>query len=253
MRLAKILFLVAAILSMSSMAYADSFAAADDGSITVKVTSETDEDLASEFLSAASAYRQDIAQEWLGRELKVGEGRILFLIEEVDDPKQEFAQANIYRQGDRITVTIKTVEFDNPLMPGTLQHEIAHCVLDFIHHNDLPRWVHEGIAMRYNHNLYHKHNKQIVAELLREDQSQVHKLHRVLTTPHIDRLDFEGYAVSTSLVDYLLSLGSKQYLLTFASQVNDLGLERALYTYYRVQNIAHLEYYWRKYAEEKQQ
>jgi hypothetical protein len=182
------------------------------------------------------ALRKEIALEWLGEELppELGHASVRVIFDE--------------SRNDGVTITVPgsppgrflvSVYAPEPMALGpTLEHEMVHVVLGTRFGDALPAWANEGVASLRDDTL----RKTRRAELLRKQRGL--QLRSLLSADTIPRDDQLAYAISESLTNFLLTLGTKRQVLDFAVDGKQLGWDRALRKHYRIPSVEALQSQW---------
>lgn len=190
----------------------------------------------------AEEYRREVAEEWLGEELPDGINRVVIRASVSDDN----SGISLLRNRGIDTITVKAPK---RTFKYVLKHEVAHTVLD-AYCNELPNFVHEGIASRYDGYSRKRHVKQ------RLKQIALQKEHEDLSDLVNDKKEVShprDYAISVSLVNFLLSINNdKKTLLEFGKHAKISGGEKALKRYYEI-NMSQLNTLWNKWIRKERQ
>jgi len=225
-------------------AHAGGFASNADFIVNVAAQGEqnADGELAKEIARRASEYRSRISKEWLDEELPPSVGRTCLSVLLTDDedlgqtwPKNEIT-------GEYNNVHLSTSR--EGALGGTLAHEVAHTVLAtrFPHPQDLPVWVVEGVASRYDDEKRVAIRRRIISWYARTGNWP--SLEDVLNAESIPPYDQAEYAVASSLTEFLLTKGDKQKFLEFAQRGRSDGWDSALTSTYGIRNVQQLQIQW---------
>jgi hypothetical protein len=188
--------------------------------------------------TAANRHRSQIARDWLSRPIPDGIGRATINVRiddskdegftwPIDDPRRSFHKVWLTTSQERALGT-------------TLKHEIAHTVLA-TRYPDLPEWAEEGVASTYDD----ADRQQLCRQKLAwyHETGQWPSLEQLLSREVITATDTASYAVSASLVRYLLTRGDRAILLTFAATAKG-DWDAALRRHYGVQSVGDLQREW---------
>lgn len=107
-------------------------------------------DIASEVLKKVKQYRQEIADEWLGGKVPLTPSIIHVIDTEIgDDGVTSLIPGHVIgsSSGGKREHHLIWIRSTDPLGP-TLKHEVTHITLASV--GKLPKWLHEGIASRYD-------------------------------------------------------------------------------------------------------
>ena len=96
---------------------------------------------------------------------------------------------------------------------STLRHEIRHVVLNTRFPDRLPPWIEEGLASRSDDSARQRTCRETAASFSQSGWPDIHSLMELKSIHSTDRAT---YGASTSLVNYLLTLGDMPKLLQFA-------------------------------------
>jgi hypothetical protein len=104
-------------------------------------------------------------------------------------------------------------------------------------------WIDEGIACLYND----RDSKNIANDVIDwyRETGNWPSVISVMEDDRIARWDQASYAVSTSVVEFLLTRGDKAQLLAFAIDGQKQGWDAALRTHYKIAAVSELERSWR--------
>jgi hypothetical protein len=234
-------------LFLPSVAHAVGFAHSDNFAVFSpdQGSRAEEQQFAKRVLENAEAYRQEIAQEWLGEQLANGEGESVIYVKfspeidrgrtwAVDCPGREFHNVYLHTTAENAT-------------GSTLRHEITHTVLAtaFPHPQRLPIWVEEGIASRYDDEGRKDAREQQRMAWVRA--GRLPKLQMLLELSNLGAFDDEAYTTSTSLVAYLLTRGDAPAVLRFARDGQAFGWDAALASHYGIGSVAELQAGWEQW------
>src|SRR6185295_18569994 len=79
------------------------------------------------------------------------------------------------------------------------------------------------------------------------------QLARLLASKSIPARDQDTYAAATSLVEFLLTKGSKQKVVEFAMAGKAHGWDAALRQHYRIESVSELEHAWQAWTRQTAQ
>lgn len=204
--------------------------------------SELGNAFAMRLVERAEEYRQEIAEEWLGKPLPDGTGKTTINISfsNKQDSGLTWAKDSPARKYHMLYLTTSP----DRALGSTLKHEMAHVVLAtrFPHPHRLPAWLEEGIASRYDDPERQADRRDTLARMARD--SRWPRLELVLGASNIVSDDNEAYTVATSLTELLLSRGDKKTLLEFGEQAASGDVEAALQKHFGIQGLGELQAVW---------
>jgi len=207
------------------------------------VSAPTDE-LAQAVLNRAEQLRRDIAREWLGRELPPSVGHtVVDVFVSVD---QERALTSPSRDLRRPTFMMWLTTSPEGAVGPLLAHEVTHVVLLSRYPGRVPPWVDEGIACRYDDDESKAIRRDLIAWY--RDTGNWPSLADTLRSEEISRWDHGSFAVSESLVEFLLARGKKEQLLACTADAHERGWDAALRSHYSLDGIPALEKAWQAWV-----
>jgi len=200
-------------------------------------------------METAESSRSNIAKEWLGQEIVKGQEKTTISLSNslvgnragtIDNKNKEF----------KIFLDLNPNNINNDLGP-LLKHEITHAIFDTKFSSadgkELARWVHEGIASRYDPQSYIETRNNILKGWA-QGTTEWPRYQDTIISKNIKSGSTNEYSISTSTVDYLLTRNSnKQNLINAADYARDNGWDSALQKYYNIPNTGQLEREWRLY------
>ena len=209
-------------------------------------SAEVSHQFANRVLAKAEEYRKQIAKEWVGQKLPPSVGRTVINVKLSDAEDKGLTWA--IDDPRRTLHTIYLTTSRERAIGSTLKHEITHVVLatQFPHPNRLPAWLEEGIASRYDDDARIATRQSILNWYARTRNWP--KLQRVLTADRIIDDDKTAYAVSSSLVNYLLTRADKAELLRFGHAGARHGWKQALAKHYQIEGVEQLQQSWQKWV-----
>lgn len=244
----KMVLAVAGLCLIAVRADAGGFASNDDFIVHVAADGEqvADRTLAQGIARRATEYRKRIAEEWLGQELPPSVGRTCLSVMLTDDQDQGLTWPKNEVTGEYNNVHLSTTR--DGALGGTLGHEIAHVVLAtrYPFPGDLPPWVVEGIASRYDAEPRRATRRQIIAWYARTGNWP--KLGDVLRAEVIPPNDKAAYAVAASLTEFLVERAGKRKFLEFAKDGRSNGWDAALSSHYGIHDQDELQTLWQNSA-----
>lgn len=207
------------------------------------VSAPTDE-LAQAVLNQADHLRREIAREWLGRELPPSVGHTV--IDVFVSTTQERALTSPSRDLRRPTFMMWLTTSPEGAVGPLLAHEVTHVVLMSRYPGRVPPWVDEGIACRYDDDESKAIRRDLIAWY--RDTGNWPSLADTLRSEKISRWDHGSFAVSESLVEFLLTRGKKEQLLAFTVDAHERGWDAALRSHYSLDGIPALEKAWQAWV-----
>lgn len=141
---------------------------------------------------------------------------------------------------------ILTYQQAKQLFRSVLPHELAHVMWKrAVGYRDIPRWLSEGVAVRFEASYYQKFYRWKVATNLRNQGAP--SLRTLLKRSNYPRSENQKqlmYARAFSLVDLLLERRGWQTLLQLARNWRSTEPEELLQKYYRLDSLGELEQQW---------
>lgn len=200
-------------LLLTTPTYAAGHAFNENFSVLVEAnpSQEAAQQIAEQVLERADRLRKQIALEWLGAELPRSEGRAAITIHYQPGRESALTWAKDHTNRTLHDVYLRT-------KPGRVQqaidemlpHEIAHVVLA-TRYPEIPAWINEGIASQYDD----EGRKAIRRKLVRrwEETNSWPNVSRILEAQTLHANDHTGYAIASSLVEFLAMKHGKIQLL----------------------------------------
>ena len=193
---------------------------------------------------AAERYRQELAVEWLGRELppwhrpcpvrvKVGS------MGAGGWTKFSFDRGEVFNWNMRIQGSLERI------IDSVLPHEICHTIFACHFRRPLPRWADEGAATLYEHESERSRQTAMLQRVMREGRRiPLRILFAMKEYPREMRRVLTLYAQGYSLAEFLVQQGGCRRYLQFLADADRLGWEQAIRRNYRHRNIEQLERRW---------
>jgi hypothetical protein len=208
------------------------------------LVSAPSDELARAVLNRAEELRREIARDWLGKELPPSVGHTVIDVFSSQDENRGLTSPS--RDLKRPTFMMWLTTSPERAMGPLLAHEVAHVVLSTRYPGQLAPWVDEGIACLYDD----QERKIIRSDVLAwyNDTGNWPSLVTVLDADKIARWDQASYAVSTSVVEFLLTKGDKSQLLAFAVDGKKHGWDAALRSHYGIAGVPALERAWQDWV-----
>ena len=198
-------------------------------------------------LKEASRLREEIAMHWFGSSLPDSEPVTVIHVKE-SATKDEGLTWLADRYETKSHFVWLTTDAQGAL-GSTLAHEIAHVCLAWRFPQGMPAWANEGIASSYDDQQRMATRNRI---LLQCAQTQSWPLIAgVLEARRIHPSDMKAYAVSASLVQFLLVQGSRDRLLEFVERGKRQGWNEALRHSYRIDGVGQLQRRWQRWIVER--
>lgn len=202
-----------------------------------------DQKIADELLKAAEKYRQEVAVQWLGEPLPPSVGPAIINLEllpandrgitwAIDSPERKYHK-----------VWLETSR--KQAVGAILKHEITHVVLATRFPSRLPTWLEEGCASFSDDADRLRTRKSILDWYARTNKWP--SLHAVVNAKAMAATDKSSYAVAASLTEFLMRRGGQTTLLSFAEEIEDKGLEKALAHHYQINGIQELNDEWKSW------
>lgn len=250
----KIICFILLILLYASVTFGAGFANSENFLILVPSVPDytTGQQIAENTLNIAEKHRRQIALEWLGKELEPKDGRTTINISYHKGPERALTWAIDDSRRKLHGIYIRTIiDRSNIVIEEMLPHEIAHIVLatHFNHFEKLGRyspWLEEGIASHYDD------SERIQLRLnqikIWKNSQQIPSLINILDLHNIRSNNIDQYAISVSLVDFLVHRKDKSTLLKFDKDGQKIGWSLSLQKYYNIKNINHLQKLWEKWV-----
>jgi hypothetical protein len=202
------------------------------------------EELAREVLNRAEELRRDIAREWLGKELppSIGHTVVDVFVSKTEHHGLTSPSRDMKRPSFMMWLTTTPQEAVGPL----LAHEVTHVVLLARYPGQVVPWVDEGIACRYDD----QESKLVRRDLINwfRETGNWPSLASILDADRILARDHAAFAVSSSMVEFLLTRGTKAQLLAFAVDGHKRGWDAALRSHYSFADVSALERSWQAWV-----
>jgi len=198
--------------------------------------------LADGVLAKASAFRREIALEWLNEEIPLGVGRTVIHVQLSERDKGLFLPID---SPDRKMhkMWIQTTESK---IDSTLRHEIAHLVMTTNFPDRLPAFIDEGIACRYDDANRKEIRRKITKWLLQ--RGGLPRLQSLLEEQNISTDSQTTYTAAASLTEFLLSKGKNSTLLSFAVAGQETGWNKAVKSHYAYDSVDALQVAWESWT-----
>jgi hypothetical protein len=194
---------------------------------------------ADEFALLAEQFRKDIAVTWLGKEMPTWREpcRLMVYIE-----GSGAGGATTFKFGLTIFQEMEIRGSRDTLKRSVLPHEVTHTVLAHYFREPVPRWADEGIAGLSESSEEQERLRKLNITILNEGRGlQLTGLFQLKEYP---RDVMTLYSQGRSVCAYLLTLKSKQTLLSFVRDGLDGGWDRALKAHYNIGSVSALEKEW---------
>jgi hypothetical protein len=218
--------LLAVTIALSSL-----FASADAASLkrdkNFIIFAETEE-LAERSLETANKYRKMTATELFGSPLpeSIGPSIIYVRLGEEKSTGRTWPKDTKTKRYHTVWVYGETWES----IQTTFRHEIAHTVVMTRYPKLRSKWLHEGLACRFD-DQFKKDYRQKVIDYF-EESGNWPDLKTAMTLPVIGPKDVAGYAIGASVTDYLLTIGTVDDAVKFAIDADANGYADALEAHY---------------------
>ncbi len=202
-----------------------------------------DQELSDELLAKSESLRKKLSLAWLGKEFPEGHEPCVVHVRlspkeyvgwtwPKDDPAKHFHSVTIRSTRDNVVKHI-------------LAHELTHVVLATAFQDKLPRWVDEGIAAYQDSPDHFVVRHQILATAVRSKRWPA--LGDILNETKISADEPTFYAVSNSLVEFLMEASDSPVLFQFALDGKKNGWESAGRKHYGIRSQMELESRWRQW------
>lgn len=186
-------------------------------------------------LAQAERFRKQIALAQLGQELPGGREFTHINVELSSDKDEGLTllcgEGRRFSGDHRIWLTTTR----QLALGSTLAHEIAHVVLNAQFPRGMPAWANEGIASQFDDDKSKAIRKRILKGFVRTGQWP--SVQNVLDARRIHPTDQTAYAVSVSLVEFILARADRKTFLKFIDDGNKIGWEAALRKHYQIFNV----------------
>lgn len=199
------------------------------------------EELAEVILKRAESLRKGIAKEWLGQELPPSIGHTVLDVFLSDTENTGLTSPS--RSEIQPTFMMWITVTDSKEIEPILAHEVTHVVLLSRFPGKVPPWIDEGIACRYDDPEKKAIRKDVLAWY--RETGNWPSLNDTILLERIPSWDHASYAVSESVVEYLLSIGKKEQLLAAMVDAHDKGWDNALRLHYKLDGIPALDKAWK--------
>lgn len=192
----------------------------------------------------ASEYRRSIAVEWLGAEVPPSIGQCSIHIGYKPNSRGQFWPA---RDGDRSRHMMWVYGPSVEQMSADLKHEMCHLVFEsrYPWPGNLPPWIMEGTASRYDNET----RKKIRANIVKwwKQTGNWPQLKQIVNADRWFPNDYQAYTASELLVDYLMSRRSIHVFRKFMSD-SRAGFLPAIKTHYRIDSHRDLQSAWQQWV-----
>lgn len=190
---------------------------------------------------AAEKYREDLAKEWLGKELPRWAKPCP--IKARLDPGAGGATSFVFDRGEVFGWRMEIQGSPERILDSVLPHEITHTVFACHFRQPLPRWADEGACTTVEHRSEISKQENMLIEFLQTRRGiPFSQMFRMKEYPS-DVLPL--YAQGHSLAHFLISQQGKQEFLDFiADGLKDENWERAVAQNYGYRDLAVLQDSW---------
>jgi hypothetical protein len=226
--------------------FAPSFGAGLARSSNFVVGAEQQE-LADAVLAQAEAFRQQIAQEWLGDDLPPDGQRVVIHVFVSDE--EDHALTRIDPGDARGRHHMMWIVTAPHLINSALAHEMTHVVFGCQYQNRVPIWANEGAASLLDDPRRQATRQRIIGEFARTGQWP--DLNDVFDRASLAVSDAAGYATAASVTEFLLARAGKPTFLRFALEGQALGWDAALWKYYQIRNVGGLQSQWQDWSKQQ--
>ena len=202
------------------------------------------QETAEAILARAEALRKEIALQWLGEELKPGDGRTMLTV--IDEPSEDRGLTWPIDCAERRYHQVWLWGPSQALSETTMRHEMTHVVFATRFGDRLPAWVNEGIASLSDDPQRKAIGSRIVREMAQTGRWP--SLALLFSQSSLPSSDQGLYAASTSLVEFLLGRADRTTLLRFALSGKAESWESALQKHYGFRSPSELEQAWQSWV-----
>ena len=199
--------------------------------------------IAQQIAQAAEQYRQQLAVEWLGREMPTWAEPCPITVQVGDHLGAGGATSFMFERGEVYGWRMTIQGSLERILDSVLPHEVTHTVFATHFRRPLPRWADEGACTTVEHA-----SERAKQQVMLVDQLRTHRgiafsqMFAMKEYPHdVMPLYSQGYSVAR----YLIAQGGKQKFLTFLGDgMRDENWSRAVKTSYDYADLAVLQQTW---------
>ncbi len=208
------------------------------------VLAGADERLAEEVLKSAERLRRSLAINWFGHELPPGAQPAIIEVRLQSDRDEGLTWLAGTQTESRHRIWIHAPR--DRVLGSTLAHELTHVLLHERFPDGMPAWANEGVASLADDPVRQAGYRHYVEQLAGGEQWP--SLATLFERREIAPADEAAYALSTSLVRFLLSCSTPSTLFDFVAAGPVDGWDRALWTNYELRDRDELQERWRRWV-----
>ena len=217
--------------------------------------SAADPTLAKKVADEAERFRQELAVQWLGKELEPWSEKCPITVEIGMHAGGETSFAFVTDQTGRGTPVSWQMKIFGPpdrLLDAVLPHEVTHTIFATHFGRPLPRWADEGACTTVEHESERKKNHGMLLDFLTAQPSRGIPFNRMFTMRNYPHDILPLYAQGYSLAKFLIMKKGRRYFLDYVaagmhseSQGHVLRMwDQATEKYYGYDNLSDLQVAW---------
>ena len=199
--------------------------------------------IAQQIGQAAEKYRQQLAVEWLGQEMRTWGQPCPITAHVGDQLGAGGATSFLFERGEvygwRMTIQGSLVR----ILDSVLPHEVTHTIFATHFRQPLPRWADEGACTTVEHYSERAKQQTMLVDFLRTGRGiPFSRMFAMKEYPH-DVMPL--YSQGHSLACYLIAQGGKRRFLTYlADGMKDENWTQTTHEFYGFENLAVLQNSW---------
>jgi hypothetical protein len=200
-------------------------------------------EMAEQIGKTAEKYRKELAQEWLGHELRTWAQPCPIVAHVAPNLGAGGATSFLFEQGEVFGWRMTIQGSQERILDSVLPHEVTHTIFATHFRQPLPRWADEGACTTVEHTSERAKQQVMLIDFLRNGRGIAFtKMFGMKEYPHdVMPLYSQGY----SLARYLISQRGKQEFLSYLSDgLRDENWARATQQHYGFPNLGALQNAW---------
>jgi hypothetical protein len=188
----------------------------------------------------AEYYRKEKAIQWLGREMPNWTEKCPLHVRITMSGAGGATSFNF--MNGQVWQTMNIEGSLDRILASVLPHEVTHTVFAYYFRIPVPRWADEGGSVLSEDDLERSRHDSMVRQII--NSGRAIPLRRLFTLRDYPREVGSLYAEGFSVSNFLVSSSDRPTFLKFVAHGMQYGWDSAAQTYYRYQNVDHLEEAW---------
>jgi hypothetical protein len=192
---------------------------------------------------AAEKYRQELAVEWLGKEMPNWSQACPITAQVGERLGAGGATSFVFEHGEVFSWRMNIQGSLTRILDSVLPHEITHTIFATHFRQPLPRWADEGACTTVEHSSERAKQQAMLVDFLRTGRGIAFS--RMFAMREYPRDVMPLYSQGYSVARYLVSQGGKRKFLDYlADGMHDENWARATQQHYGINSLAALQNNW---------